>query len=180
MNVRHRISNGQLNAGIPQVNTKLILKTNWALVLTLDHSERDRLKEALPINLLENFRMVNLITQNLNHIISVQLMIMGFENPSLTTNRLLMFLQFFSTSLENHDYILYETIDKEELSLESRAQQGLINLSFVNKRLDTLLQKLYKNGFTEKATDLTLFEAVKVIIQTQLNIAQSAKITTFV
>ncbi len=82
-------------------------------------------------------------------------MIMGFENPSLTANRLLMFLQFFSTSLENHDYILYETIDKEELSLESRAQQGLINLSFVNKILDTLLQKLYKNGFTEKAIDLT-------------------------
>lgn len=55
MNVRHRISNGQLNAGIPpspQVNTKLILKTNWALVLTLDHSERDRLKEALPSNKL--------------------------------------------------------------------------------------------------------------------------------
>ncbi len=64
--------------------------------------------------------------------------------------------------------------------MESRTQQGLINLSFVNKRLDTLLQKLYKNRFTEKATDLTLFEAVKVIIQTQLNIAQSAKITTFV
>jgi hypothetical protein len=28
------------------------LKTNWALVLTLDHSERDRLKEALPSNKL--------------------------------------------------------------------------------------------------------------------------------
>jgi len=27
--------------------------------------------------------MVNLITQNLNHIISVQLMIMGFENPTV-------------------------------------------------------------------------------------------------
>lgn len=103
---------------------------------------------------------------------------MGFPNPLMTAHRLLLFLQFFSSSLENHDFILYETLDREELSLESRVVHGTVNFSLVVKIMNVLLQKLSKNGFSEEVSDVLLFDAIKIVIQTQLNVSYSMKITS--
>ena len=164
--------------GATHLNTNSTYKPNWALVLTFDDSDKDQPKQGVPRNLFENFRMVNMISQNWSYIVSIHLKIMGFPNPLMTAHRLLLFLQFFSSSLENHDFILYETLDREELSLESRVVHGTVNFSLVVKIMNVLLQKLSKNGFSEEVSDVLLFDAIKIVIQTQLNVSYSMKITS--
>lgn len=145
--------------------------------MTFDDSEKDRANQGMPRNLLENFRMVNLVTQNWSHIISMHFVTMGFPNPSLSAYCLLLFLQFFSSSLNDHDFIYYEMVGKDSLLAEEKVLQGHPNFSMIVKILNILVQRLAKNGFTEKASNEMLFEAIKVVIQSNLSSSYSAKVT---
>ena len=168
----------QLRGGLPQINTNLMLTTNWGLFATLDDSDKDRAQQGIPRNLLESFRMVNLVTQNWSYIIGVYLMVMGFNAPQQVALRLLMFLQFLSSSIDNHDFMFYELLDKDDLKLENKVLNGHPNFSLVIKVLNTMLQKLVRKGFSELANEELLFSSIKYVVQTNLNINYTSKVTS--